>query len=235
MRNKSNALKDFDYSISIAESLLRKEKRFNDPPHPRSKKIVYGLRGGASILMVAAFENYLQNAVNEYLDETTHQPLKFDSQSLPPELTLRNSREIIKGITKQIDKSNDNASTRVQLLDNALNTVLSRKLNPGYFAQICWGNPSPDKVKELFKSLGIGNVFDQIKPKFEKKWGKSITNTFIPDTLESTVKRRHLVAHEVSIGGITRHDLEESLRFIKILTVVCDSELNQLIKNILTK
>ena len=82
----SQALRDFRASISIAESLMKREQRFADPPSPRQFKIVQGLRGGAAVLMVAAFENFLKEVVEEQLSDLTIHPLLFNPANLPQDM-----------------------------------------------------------------------------------------------------------------------------------------------------
>jgi len=94
MPRKSRALHNFNSSIAIAETLLKKEKTFPDPPSSRSRKFVEGLRGGATILMVAAFENYLKEVVEERLDELVNSR-RFNITKLPEKMIFHNYRQTL--------------------------------------------------------------------------------------------------------------------------------------------
>jgi hypothetical protein len=65
----SRSYRDFQSSLRRAARLRTLEvQRYKDPPPPRQIIAVEALRGGAVVLMVAAFERYLKNAFEEYAE-----------------------------------------------------------------------------------------------------------------------------------------------------------------------
>src|SRR6266516_5751701 len=71
----SNAFLEFKDALGMAEQLQNIEReKCHNPPRQNELKTVQGLRGGAVILMVAAFENFLRQAFQEHLSELTKHP-----------------------------------------------------------------------------------------------------------------------------------------------------------------
>jgi len=95
------------------------------------------------------------------------------------------------------------------------------------------GNANPHNVKEMFACLGVTDIFGQIKKRFDSCWRKPTAATFIPDKLDEIVNRRHIVAHTADALKITRSDLNESLKFLKILARLLDIELRKHVDGIL--
>ena len=109
-------------------------------------------------------------------------------------------------------------------IDAACRRVASDIINPTAFT-VTGGNPSSDLVKGLMKDLDIPDFFRSVHSKFIKRWRKSEAYTFISDKLDEIVNRRHVVAHTATALNIARNQLNESVRFLKILASVIDSEL----------
>jgi hypothetical protein len=65
----SAALHEFVTSLDRAKQLYRIEvNAYGDPPPPADRIAVEALRGGATVLMVASFERYLVEALEEFVD-----------------------------------------------------------------------------------------------------------------------------------------------------------------------
>jgi hypothetical protein len=65
---ESESLQQFVGSLQMAEELLRVEKDlYPNSARKDITKAVQGLRGGATVLIVAAFENFLRTAFEEHL------------------------------------------------------------------------------------------------------------------------------------------------------------------------
>ena len=64
------------------------QNNYSNPPRSHERKAVEGLRGAAAVLMVAAFENYLRQCVEEYLAELTKRPLKLQFNALPDKMKI---------------------------------------------------------------------------------------------------------------------------------------------------
>jgi hypothetical protein len=230
---RSQALRDFRQSMTVAEALIKKERHYPDPAPSRSYKIAQGLRGGAIVIMVAAFESYLTTAVQEYLFIFTQHPIRFNPAKVP-EIMVYNSCKLCleKSIKDPYNPPNPSKYDKIIRYRAASDIVVKGLIDSSVFSDMAKNNPSPEKVKNLFKNLGIQDVFQNIKPDFDTRWGSPTSINFIQDRLKTLIDRRHEVAHKASTLNISRRDLEEYLKFIKILAELCDETLNQHIRKI---
>jgi len=226
---KSKAYREFIDALKQPESLLSIESRYSDPAPPPKRKAAEALRGGAAVLMVAAFENYLKDLVEEHIDELTHMPPRFKIENIPEEMVFSNLEYLVTAATR---KKKD---AKVIAYNDMAKTIVSGVMSSPSFTEAVRSNPNADKLKEMFKRLGIKECFQIIKPDFDSLWGAATADTFISDYLDSILQRRHTVAHTASALNISRQDLQESLRFIKILGEVCDTHLARHIGQILNK
>jgi len=82
----SAALRDYEASLARARHLHRIEvAAYHDPPPLADQIAVEALRGGATVLMVASFDQYLKEALEEFVDlianralVTSHEKLSAD-------------------------------------------------------------------------------------------------------------------------------------------------------------
>jgi hypothetical protein len=225
--SKSQAYAEFLASLELAKSLLIIESSYPDPAPPEKRKAAEGLRGGASVLMVAAFENYLKELVEEHLDELTRVPLKFKIEDVPQEMVFNNLEHLVKVTTRE------KAATKVQAYTNMAKIIVAGVMYPASFTEAVRSNPNSEKLKELFKRLGIKQFFEAIKADFDLLWGFSTADPFISGYLDGILQRRHTVAHTANALNISRVDLQESLRFLTILGTVCDDYMANHINQIL--
>src|SRR5207249_5356140 len=63
----SEAAGALEEALQMVDGLLSLESRFPDPPSDADAKVVRGLRGGAAVLMVAAFEEFMRSAIRDHL------------------------------------------------------------------------------------------------------------------------------------------------------------------------
>lgn len=220
----SQAYIDFDTTLHMVDALILLESRYRNPPTSKSLHIIEGLRGGAAVLMVAAFESFLKSMVEELLYDFSSEPLKFNVATVPEAMRLYNIEKMLYKAQQSL-KGADKA-LKIATYQLTANAVVSGKFEVEGFSNVTRSNPNPDRIKELFSSFGITDFFNTIKPEFEVAWGTPVAHTFIQDTLKSTVDRRHQVAHTASVLSVTRSDLEHSLRFLRIFANVCDSRLS---------
>jgi hypothetical protein len=225
----------FKQSLAVANALLRIERRYHDPPRSNEIYAVEGLRGGAAILMVASFEVYLRELSYEVVDTLRRAGKPVTFSKLPPQMqeyTVYQTLSIaMRGprygpSTQRIDRLPD--------IRRAAQLILSDIVDPSAFGDTS-GNPDAERLKEICKHLGMTDVFKQIRPTFDTRWKSSTHSTFIGDTLNAIVQRRHVVAHTAAALNISRADLREGLRFLRILAEVLDvhfrSHLRQVRRN----
>jgi hypothetical protein len=232
---RSQALKDFRVSIAIAEKLIKMELKFPDPPTSRCNKEVQGLRGGAIVLMVGAFDKYISEATQQRLNDLTKHS-RYNPKKLPEELVYHNSNETIKKTIESIsnNKKLTHAGKNI-IFKNAATIVIDRDLNTQFFTDLVRSNPDSKKLRRLFNSLGKTDFFGSIKPEFDKRCGypTPVSPDFIPSKLDTILLMRHKVAHTATALHVTRTDLADAVSFLKLLAELCDEELYNHIKVIL--
>lgn len=220
----SEALRNFNVALGMTGTLLELERRdYHNPPRESERDIVLGLRGGATVLMVAAFEMFLREVIEEYLSKLATVPPPIDFSKLPENMQVWSVFETldlaIKGPRHVISPPK---IQRISDIETACRIVMSRAINPTAFSNT-GANPNSKTVREMWKRIGIKDIFQTIHPRFQSKWGKPIAATFIPDKLDEIVNRRHVVAHTAIVFNVTRSQLRESTKFLKIISELLDA------------
>lgn len=128
--------------------------------------------------------------------------------------------------TEKIDRLKD--------IDRVVKNIILKIIDPQAFSDI-GSNPKPQVVKEMFSHIGIENIFAFIRSDFEQEWHHPASEKFIMDRLESILNLRHAVAHKADTLNISRKDLKEHIRFMKILAKVIDKKVKNYIKEIISK
>jgi hypothetical protein len=204
------ALAQFRANLGAVRALLRLERRYIDPPAPAYVAIVKGLRGGAAVLVVASFEDFLSRLTEEVLERISDPAVDFSR------LPNRIQAQSVFATLEQAMAGEREKHRRLPDIAQACTMVLDDRVNPRVFG-LTRHNPDARAVRDLFKNIGIPNVFDRSRGEFDKRWRTQTHATFPADKLNEIVNRRHLVAHTASALNVTRTDLQESLRFIDAL------------------
>lgn len=227
------ALDKFKESLELAISLRKIEREKFASPRQENQPFIMGLRGGAAVLMVAAFEFYLRRLFEENISILNTSPPSIDLQKLPDKFKekivydgLENSMKGPKygPTTKRVDRIND--------ILTACKHLIGEHINPATFTDTS-SNPNSDTVKRKFKEIGIDDIFDKIKSEFETKWGAPVVATFIEDKLNEIVNVRHVVAHTADTLNITKTSQNDGLKFLKILAELLEKEIDKHIKALL--
>ncbi|HII07205.1 MAG TPA: hypothetical protein HA349_07820 [Methanotrichaceae archaeon] len=214
----------------MAEELIKIEENYRDPPHTTDEqKAVEGLRGGAAVLIVAAWERFLRRLIEEELTNLTKHTPKVPFKDLPPDMQTYNVIKTLERATK-----GPNKKERLAEIKQACESVIYDTVDPVLFIDTK-NNPKPKVVTDMFKNLGIPNIFIRIKGDFERKSEKKIPDRFIEQKLEAIINRRHVVAHKADALRISRLDLDESIKFMNILAQVFEKYLQRHMKNIIKK
>jgi len=186
---------------------------------------VQGLRGGVSVLVVASFERYLRDAIDENLTVLSNDATLRLLSKMPDKVRVKSIFTTIeRALTGPQFVKAKRKIERIPDINRACAQVLTDKINPEAFNDT-GSNPSSSTVKGLMKDMDIPDFFPKIKAIFERKWRTPVASTFIPDKLDEIVNRRHRVAHAADALNITRNQLRESVRFLKILSEIIDKEL----------
>jgi len=223
----SEALKQFEESLQMAEALIKIEENFNDPPSYEEQKAVQGLRGGAAVLIVASWENYLGRLIEEELTNLiTHSP-KVPFKELPLQIQTHSVIKTLEPAMKDANKIN-----KLRDIERACQSVIDGKVDPALFSDTR-SNPSPKRIREMFGNIGIDNIFVCIRGDFDIQWDKVESSTFINDKLGEIMERRHVVAHKADALKITRSDLNNYIKFMKIVAPLFEKQLRVHISNII--
>lgn len=224
----------FKESLELAVSLKRIEReRFPANPNIKQQPFVKGLRGGAAVLMVAAFEFYLRKLFEENISHLNTIPPSIDFAKLPDEMKVKT---VFHGLRRAMEGPQyDTKLPKVQRIKDILDAgklLINEHLNPETFSET-GSNPNSGTVKEKFKEVGIPDIFNKIKIDFETKWGQVVAQDFISAKLDEIVRTRHVVAHTADTLHISRKSQNDSFKFLKILSELLEKELERHIKNLL--
>lgn len=223
----SRSLDTYWQNADVALALLRLEGLYADPPPAGERETVQGLRGGAAVLIVAGFEEFLRNVIPEHFSKLLDPPVSGNMRLLPERLR---TEAIFWSLGQALDGpryQKTERRSRIPDILNAAKSVAIEQLDPS--ALTLHRNPSASNLTTHFKSLGLPKVFQRIEGDFISMWGKQEASTFIPDKLDEIVGRRHVVAHTADALSISRKDLNDSVTFMLTLALALDNELNKYI------
>jgi hypothetical protein len=231
----TSSLASYRDSSAVVDSLLVLESGYADPPNLQERGYVEGLRGGAIVLLVAAFENYLKESFAEALADINKARPPCQFSKLP---TALQAQAVWTGLEYAMKgRPGEVSADKLTRLPNVLDTV--RRINNGELIADAVaktsGNPDSSTVKVIYKYLDYGSPFMKMKPSFDKAWGTPTAQTFIQDTLDTIVGRRHVVAHTASILNTSRADLASWKRFVDTLTAVMDPVLERHVARIIER
>jgi len=224
---ESAAAKSFARTLGLSSALLSLDRAYHDPPRPEEQIAVEALRGAAAVLMVAAFENFLRDCTLEHLGRL-QPPGKVKLSHFPEPIVLQS---VFASMNSAI-RGAPSRSQRARLPDVRLaaHRIATETIDPLAFADT-GSNPNSAQVRAMFKPFGEIDVYLSIKSRFDKEWKIATPSTFIPDKLDEIVRRRHVVAHTANALNITRSELRDSVRFLKLLARLLDSELRRRVKS----
>jgi RiboL-PSP-HEPN len=227
------ALTDFETTLGQAEALIQREARFQDPPRPQSTRLVLGLRGGATVLMVAAFERFLREMFVEKLDPLTADPPPVAFDDLPDRLRISSVFNSLERATRgPLHGRPPGKLNRLPDVRRSAGLIVLGRIDADALSDT-GSNPNSETVKSLFKDVDCSDVFVRIRTSFEASWGRAEAETFVPDKLDEVVNSRHRVAHRADALNISRAQLAEWPRFLRVLSETLDVELEQHVTSLL--
>ena len=218
----STALQGFKASLQSTAALLDLERNnFQDPPPTAEQPAVEGLRGGAAVLMVASFELFLRSDMGERLAPLVSGPARKPLSAMSERIRISSTFNSLEIAIKAPPRERKD---RLLRLANICRTISSDSICPTAFAEFR-GSPDSERLKEVFGDLGVTDLFQKIRPRFDSQWGKPESTNFLSEKLDEIVNRRHVVAHTASALNITRGALAESMRFLDVIAEALDAEL----------
>lgn len=205
--------------------MLALEAGYRDPPSPAETKTVQGLRGGASVLMVAAFEEFIRAAVREHLAGLARDPPKKRLPDLPERLQVASIFESVQGAMRgPLHGAAGTKASRIPQVERAAELIVKKIVDVEAVAVSGGANCNSVAVKQVMGNVGLENVFSRLTPNFQDVWGPT-SSRYVSDKLDEIVQRRHLVAHSADAMTLTRGDLSEGVKFLRVLGSVLDQEL----------
>lgn len=228
-----HALEQFKKSLELAEA-LRNIERNSFLPNPRmeDQSAVKGLRGGAAVLLVAAFEFFIRKLFEDNISKLNTIPATIDLKKLPDKFQIK---AVFHSLQRAMDGPMFEAKPpkldRIESIFVASKLLLNDQINPQTFSET-GSNPNGETVKEKFNEIGIQDIFGKIKPQFESKWDTPVSQNFIKDKLDEIVRTRHVVAHTADALNITRKSQNEAFKFLKILAELLEKEMEKHIKDL---
>ena len=220
----STAYLSFRKALMQASSLMQLEKRMQDPPPPHEQSIQEGLRGGAVVLMVAAFEAFLRDVFEERIDALSSRRRPVTFPKLPVKMRVAAVFNPLERAIRGLPGQPSERVERIRDVQAAAKHVAGNAL-PGWAFAVTGGNADPATVKRLFDEVGRQKVLERALPRFEKLWRAPVPRTFLRDKLAAIVRARHEVAHGANVLGWSRQDLMEAERFLRLFAKTLDDDL----------
>ena len=229
----SEALRTFHDALAMFSSLLELDRGYSRPPKKHEMPFVVGLRGGAAVLAIAAFEQFLKSLFEENLEKLN--PNTVDFFRLPD--NIRITTVYVSLETAMKGSSHGAAGTKLDRLTEVMDVCRRAGAGVVDVSAFCGtsGNPNPDNVKQMFKNVGVPDLFLKMRPEFDKRWRKPESADFIRDKLDEIVRRRHLIAHGGDALNVTRQQLKETRRFLSAMAFVLERLLRQHIHDVIVK
>jgi RiboL-PSP-HEPN len=219
------AVAEFTNSLGLARELISLEALYADPPSPADTPKVEALRGGAVVLMVAAFEQYLRALFAEHLSGLLGPPPPVLFGSLPEKLRVASVFHGLDYAMKgPLHGAVSGRAARLPEVVGTANRVAQGLVNVEALAQTR-GTPDSAQVRSMCSNLALQDCFAVITPHFEVTWGTPVAATFVADKLDEIVGKRHLIAHTAAILNISRTDLNTWPGFLDAVAQALDTVL----------
>jgi len=228
----STALANFQSALESAIALHSLETTVSpeDPPRAEKQALVSGLRGGAAVLMVAAFESFLEDVIVERLTLIADGPRLGPGIDRPAVMLVESAiRTLKKALQEEGSKSE-----RLGFLRSAARRVLDGVLAVDLLSE-SQSNPNGVVVDQLFAKLGISGVLIGASSSYAARLGRPLPTSFARDKLTEIVNRRHRVAHTGRALDIAKADLVEASDFLLFLALHLDRVLARLVDRILKR
>jgi RiboL-PSP-HEPN len=227
----SAALRDYEASLGRARRLHRIEiARYRDPPPLADQVAVEALRGGATVLMVASFERYLKEALEEFVDLIAKRALVTSHAKLAPDFVEYNDFNFFNWLIRE---SRLPRKEKADELKRVAQLVAVDGFVPEAFCRTR-ANPGPSTVRDLFREFGVRDPLHSIESNFPRHYGRPFPVGFVGQTLTSIVSIRNEVAHGGFSLSISRSDLRAWIGFLSALGRAADNTLRDHALGVLT-
>lgn len=225
------ALTDFRQSLAIAQALIALEATYPDPPSEAESLTVQGLRGGATVIMVASFEDYLESMFAEHLARFDGNPPPIALASLPMRIQQLGTFTTLRCALRGPRFQDTTRESRLPLVYAAVERLASGRIDPVAMSEMP-ASPSPENVESLFRAVGLPKVFARVTQQYEAIAGP-VAKTFLKDKLREVVATRHVVAHTGRALNVSRSKLTEWVDFLDVVAKLLDGEVDSLVTDVL--
>jgi hypothetical protein len=219
-----SALSNLAVSLDQVREIIKLESAYHDPPGAGEASVVWGLRGGATVLTVACFESFLRACFEEEIDRIVRAGFSLSkySDDLHVGAVYASLELAMKG-----DFSTRGTTKKDRISDvlSAVKAIANGAFTPRALSST-ESNPDSECIKRMFKDVGRKDIFNSITPDFEQLWGTAVASTFCADKLNSLIGARNQVAHSAQSSHLTRLDLGENVRFVESLASVLQAALS---------
>lgn len=230
----SEAFRELQNQLAISREMVRMESRLKLPLTPTMTRRSHGLKGGVAVLCVAAFEAFLQSAMEERLDRIATLRLEIFAGDLPATVWTHQVFESLNRAMRghRLAPAADERVDRVPNVARAARAIVSGLIDPVMFSDT-QGNPNAKNIRAIFKALGFTDVLVKVKPEFDRRWKAATAATFLEDKLEEIIARRNRVAHNADTGGVASSDLSGAIMFLETLAATLDQELGVCVRDMI--
>ncbi len=218
----SNALQSFRDALKRVVLLLRLERQYKQPVPASELPLVEGIRGGAIVLMIAAFEAFLREVFRERVDQLSDPPRPVEFAALPDRMKVESVYGLLDSSMRGVRSSRK--IDRLHSIRKAARHIVNDEIVGDAFS-ITGSKANAATVNELFKRVDRNDLFNSIKPRFEQYWREPVAADFLRKKLDWVVEARNEVAHGASLPTWSRDDLKEAERFVRVFARVLDDDL----------
>jgi len=194
-----------------------------DPPRSRYRAALLGLHGGAIVLTVAAFEQYLTEMFQEHLYVIEEDPTGISLSQLPLQIQYQSVVQTLELAIHPPRYLGRSISDIISNTISATGAAAADRIVPASFA-MSRQNADSGVVSEYFKNIGASSPWEnpQLKADFDEIWGTTFPGT-LHQELNRIVDRRHTVAHGGDPLSFSRADINEGVRFMRALGGALDA------------
>lgn len=188
---------------------------------PSEWDITNGVRGGALMLLVGAFEKYIKDSIKESIQKIKIAEPKILLRNLPKEMQIQNMYNTLNIAIngKSFEKVKKNNVDRFPIIIEAGKIVYKMEINSEAFTDL-GSNPNSGKINTMYKHLGLMDIFSVIKDEFSDQYDlvpEKNVSEFIRDKLDGIVIKRHRIAHTANANDITTEDILGYSKFLRTL------------------
>ncbi|MHB1415077.1 MAG: HEPN domain-containing protein [Chloroflexota bacterium] len=235
----SSALTQLEESLRLCDALLTLESGYSDPPlDPDERRIVQGLRGGAIVIMVAAFERFVEDMIVERFESLATNAPYVRLLNMPVEMQLYcMSTKLdwaVRGRPHDLSDRDRSHAKRVADIVSACQALAEQQVVTDVLGEL-GGSPNSEHLMSLFKRVGIRDVFAWARFFFDKRWAKAEAKDFLRLKVDDIVDKRHSVAHAADTLKLSRVDLNVSAEFIRVLSQALDEGIEQWVEHLASR